>query len=74
MRWLRWWRRSKITPPKEIELPKHEGQGNHSAEAARESERKLDDAIRTKKEVTQLLKVNDQFAEALQRSMRRSHG
>ena len=74
MRWFGWWRREKIKPPNKIELPKREKPNNHSANAAKESERKLDEALKTKREVSQLLKASDKFAEALQQSMRRSHG
>lgn len=74
MRWFGWWRKPKIQPPGKIEMPRHEKPGNHSAVAARESEKKLYEAINTRKEVSQVIKASDQFAEALQQSMRRSHG
>ena len=74
MSWFGWWRKKKVKAPNEIAMPKPQPTNNHSAEAAKQSEKKLKDAIRTKKEVSQVLRVNDQFAEALQRAMRRSHG
>lgn len=74
MNWFGWWRKKRVKSPSEIQMPKSQPTSNHSAEAARQSEKKLKDAIRTKKEVSQVLKINDQFAEALQRAMRRSHG
>ena len=75
MRWFRWWRTNRIKAPSQnIELPKHVGDQNHSYKVLKESKKKLNDAIKTKKEVTQVVRASDQFAEALQRAMRRSHG
>lgn len=75
MRWFGWWRRrGELYPPHKIELPEHEKPGNHSAEMVKQSKQKLNEALKTKKEVSQLIRASDDFAEALQRSMRRSHG
>lgn len=68
MRWFGWWRKRKIEAPRNVVTE------NHSERVLKQSEKKLEDALKTKKEVTQLIKANDQFAEALQRAMRRSHG
>lgn len=73
MRLFGWWRPKRIQKPK-IELPIPMQEENHSHEVLKQSEQKLKEALRTKKEVNQVLKVNDQFAEALQQAMRRSHG
>lgn len=75
MRWFGWWRTRRIqVPVRPVEMPTQQDPSNHSSTVVEQSRQKLDDALKTKKEVTQLLKVNDQFAEALQRAMRRSHG
>lgn len=75
MRWFRWWRADKVTAPiQRIEIPNHTGDCNQSDQVLKESKQKLTDAIKTKKEVTQVVKASDHFAEALQRAMRRSHG
>lgn len=75
MRLFGWWRPKKLKLPKsKIELPIPVQEENHSREVLKQSEQKLKEALKTKKEVSQVLKINDQFAEALQRAMRRSHG
>lgn len=75
MRWFRWWRMQRIeAPSQKIELPKRRSIGNNSDEVLRQSKQKLTDALNTKKEVNQVVRASDQFADALQRAMRRSHG
>lgn len=69
-----WWRKRRLNPPGKINMPSRERMSNHSADKVKESEQKLKDAISTKKEVSQLIKVNDRFAESLMRSMRRTDG
>lgn len=75
MRWFRWWRAHRIeAPSQKIELPKRRSIGNNSDEVLKQSKQKLTDALNTKKEVNQVVRASDQFADALQRAMRRSHG
>ena len=75
MRWFRWWRTDRVKAPSQrIEIPNHASDCNQSDQVLKESKKKLNDAIKTKKEVTQVVKASDHFAEALHRAMRRSHG
>jgi hypothetical protein len=63
---------------KKLDVPKIKKNGqSHSEEARRESEQKLRDAVMDRLEVRKVSRETaklDKFAEAVERSMRRSHG